>query len=182
LAHHSSSACWFARSEDPDHAHRARLHGLACFAVVAFVAGGKADDPKTSPVAKAAPPAGKLAKLVVYPSKIVLTGPRDDQRLGVLGIYADGQVWDHSRDAVYSSSAPKTAIVTPGGLVQAAGDGQAVISVDVAGQKAIVAVSVKKASLDMPVSFTQEVQPILTRLGCNQGACHGSQHGKGGSS
>ena len=22
--------------------------------------------------------------------------------------------------------------------------------------------------------------PLLTKLGCNQGACHGSQHGKGG--
>jgi hypothetical protein len=159
---------------------RARLHGLACIAVVAFVAGGKADDPKTPPALKAAPPAGKLAKLVVYPPKIALTGPRDDQRLGVLGIYADGQVWDHSRDAVFSSSDPKTASVTPGGLVQPAGDGQVVISVAVAGQKAMVPVSVTKASLDTPVSFTQEVQPILTRLGCNQGACHGSQHGKGG--
>ncbi|QEH39179.1 hypothetical protein OJF2_77910 [Aquisphaera giovannonii] len=29
------------------------------------------------------------------------------------------------------------------------------------------------------VSFATDVQPILTRLGCNQGACHGAQHGKG---
>lgn len=29
------------------------------------------------------------------------------------------------------------------------------------------------------VSFTTDVQPILTRLGCNQGACHGAQYGKG---
>jgi Protein of unknown function (DUF1553)/Protein of unknown function (DUF1549) len=30
------------------------------------------------------------------------------------------------------------------------------------------------------VSFRHDVLPILTKLGCNQGACHGSQHGKGG--
>ena len=30
------------------------------------------------------------------------------------------------------------------------------------------------------VSFRNEVVPLLTKLGCNQGACHGSQHGKGG--
>jgi hypothetical protein len=30
------------------------------------------------------------------------------------------------------------------------------------------------------VSFRNEIIPILTKLGCNQGACHGSQHGKGG--
>lgn len=30
------------------------------------------------------------------------------------------------------------------------------------------------------VSFNNDVVPILTRLGCNQGTCHGTQHGKGG--
>ena len=30
------------------------------------------------------------------------------------------------------------------------------------------------------VSFRNEVVPVLTKLGCNQGACHGAQHGKGG--
>lgn len=31
-----------------------------------------------------------------------------------------------------------------------------------------------------PVSFSHEVQPLLTRLGCNMGACHGAQLGQGG--
>jgi hypothetical protein len=30
------------------------------------------------------------------------------------------------------------------------------------------------------ISFRNEVVPLLTKLGCNQGACHGGQHGKGG--
>lgn len=34
---------------------------------------------------------------------------------------------------------------------------------------------------DFPkVSFANDVQPILTRAGCNQGACHGAQYGQGG--
>ena len=32
------------------------------------------------------------------------------------------------------------------------------------------------------VGFRNEVVPVLTKLGCNQGACHGGQHGKGDSS
>ena len=32
----------------------------------------------------------------------------------------------------------------------------------------------------IPISFSNEIEPILTRDGCNQGACHGSQFGKGG--
>ncbi len=31
-----------------------------------------------------------------------------------------------------------------------------------------------------PVSFNNDVVPILTRAGCNQGTCHGAQYGKGG--
>src|SRR5439155_6320897 len=31
-----------------------------------------------------------------------------------------------------------------------------------------------------PVSFRNEVIPALTRLGCNQGACHGTPNGKSG--
>src|SRR5204863_1131885 len=41
-------------------------------------------------------------------------------------------------------------------------------------------VQVKRAVADVPVSFSREVVPVLTRVGCNQGACHGAQHGRGG--
>src|SRR5438105_3865350 len=31
-----------------------------------------------------------------------------------------------------------------------------------------------------PVSFREDVMPVLARAGCNQGACHGNLNGKGG--
>ncbi len=37
----------------------------------------------------------------------------------------------------------------------------------------------RAGAADGRVSFATDVQPILTRLGCNQGACHGAQYGKG---
>ena len=46
--------------------------------------------------------------------------------------------------------------------------------------KGIVPVAVEKATADIPVNFTREIEPILTKAGCNSGACHGAQHGKGG--
>src|SRR5207249_6000303 len=48
------------------------------------------------------------------------------------------------------------------------------------GQIRTVAVKVKNASTDVAMDFAREIVPIFTRSGCNQGACHGSQHGKGG--
>src|SRR6516164_1658747 len=36
------------------------------------------------------------------------------------------------------------------------------------------------AHAEVVLNFSTDVQPILTKFGCNQGACHGSQYGKGG--
>src|SRR5438105_9011205 len=33
---------------------------------------------------------------------------------------------------------------------------------------------------EAPVSFSRDIVPVLTKAGCNQGACHGAQHGRGG--
>ena len=45
----------------------------------------------------------------------------------------------------------------------------------------LVLLSGFSSAQDFPkVSFTNDVQPILTRAGCNQGACHGAQYGQGG--
>lgn len=37
-----------------------------------------------------------------------------------------------------------------------------------------------RATAEEPVSFSRDIEPILTKAGCNQGACHGGQHGRGG--
>jgi hypothetical protein len=109
-----------------------------------------------------------------------LDGPRDGQRLGVLGEYADGRSWDLGPGATFTSSAPRVAAVDARGTVTPAGDGQAVVTVRAGGRTAFVPVTVRHARADVPVDFTREVIPLLTRAGCNQGACHGSQHGRGG--
>lgn len=47
-------------------------------------------------------------------------------------------------------------------------------------QRAVPAAGRAAAAAGAPISFLNDVEPILTRAGCNQGACHGSQFGKGG--
>jgi hypothetical protein len=134
-------------------------------------------DAQEQPVAK--PPQAALSGLTVYPKQVQLQGARDEQRIGVLGAYADGRTWELSRTARYSSSDPQIARVD-GGIVRPVGDGTAVITVEAGGQKQTIAVKVAQATADIPVDFTREIVPILTRAGCNQGSCHGAQHGRGG--
>ena len=40
--------------------------------------------------------------------------------------------------------------------------------------------TVSGPTAEVPTSFVREVMPVLTKAGCNQGACHGAQHGRGG--
>jgi hypothetical protein len=130
--------------------------------------------------ARPQPPTAALRALMVFPEKLSLVGPRDEQRLAVVGEYADGRRWDLTRQAAFTSSAAKVAGVDAGGVVRPEGDGQAVVTVEAGGLKKTVAVQVQKAAAEVPVSFAREIVPALTKAGCNQGACHGSQHGRGG--
>ena len=125
-------------------------------------------------------PAAEPLSLTVYPSRVELSGPRAEQHLGVLGQYPGGRQADLTRGARFVSSNPKVASVDATGLVRGLKDGAATVTVEAAGRKATVAVHVRGANDEAPVSFSREVSPILTRAGCNQGACHGSQHGRGG--
>src|SRR5208283_1099673 len=95
------------------------------------------------PATKAAPPAAPLQSLAVYPAEVHLNGPRDTQRLGVLGEYADGRRWDLSRAARFASSAPEVATVDAAGLVRGVSDGEATVSVEANGQKATARVRVQ---------------------------------------
>src|SRR5207244_13260533 len=49
-----------------------------------------------------------------------------------------------------------------------------------AGRMAPEAANARGATAEVPSSFVREVVPVLTRAGCNQGACHGAQAGRGG--
>src|SRR5207244_4797212 len=118
--------------------------------------------------------------LSVFPTRITLDGQRDSQRLGVLGRYADGRLKDLSREAKYTSASPNVARVDAAGIVQPVSDGETVIHVIASGQTVSVPVRVKGSTADQLMDFTREVLPVLTRAGCNQGACHGGQHGRGG--
>ncbi len=126
------------------------------------------------------PPRGSPKKLIVYPSQIALVGPRDEQRMIVLGVWPDGRQWDLTASATYKITTPTTATVDKAGMVRPAADGVTTLEIRAADTSATVKVAVASTSADRPVSFGTEVQPVLTKFGCNSGNCHGAQHGRGG--
>ncbi|MBY0229494.1 MAG: DUF1549 and DUF1553 domain-containing protein, partial [Gemmataceae bacterium] len=109
---------------------------------------------------------------------VLLDGPRAEQRVGVLATLADGSRRDVSRRASFRLMKPVARL--DAGLLRPESDGAAELSIQVGGVSATIPVEVKGSKADRPTSFVREVVPLLTRHGCNSGACHGSQHGKGG--
>jgi hypothetical protein len=150
------------------------LHGLCLAAVLVGVGALPAAEPKADP------PTAALRSLTLFPARIDLDGPRAEQPVLVLGEYADGRRWDLSREATFVSGSPKVASVDAAGVVRPAGDGEAVITVRAGGASATVPVKVRNATAEVAVSFVREVVPLLTRAGCNQGACHGAAVGRNG--
>ena len=70
--------------------------------------------------------------------------------------------------------------MTSGGRVLPLSNGTTEITARQGGQ--LVKVSVVCTRLDeiLPVHFGNQVVPILTKMGCNSGGCHGKASGQGG--
>ncbi len=118
--------------------------------------------------------------LEVWPAKIALNGPAASQRILVIGVFADGSKQDLTATSQIKAAPESPVAIDKLQRVHPRADGKGELIVSAMGTTAKVPVEVAKSTTPRVVSFRNEVQPILTKLGCNMGACHGSQHGKGG--
>jgi len=119
-------------------------------------------------------------RLEIIPTSIRLDGPAATQRLLVTAILSDGSRRDVTDEAAFTSSTPKTAAVSKTGEVTPRADGAAVIVAKWHGSTAKTSATVANAKRPVVVSFVNDVVPVLSRLGCSAGACHGAAQGKGG--
>ena len=120
------------------------------------------------------------ARLVVQPAALELSGPQARHRLLVTAVAADGRAADVTAEASYAGADPMVAAVDAAGECTARGDGTAAVTVRHAGLSAEVKVTVRDSGSARPPSFLNDVMPLFTRLGCNQGACHGKGAGQNG--
>jgi hypothetical protein len=130
--------------------------------------------------ADAAAPSALVGELQVQPTSLVLGHPRQPHSLLVTGRTADGLSLDLTAQAAYRSSNEKVARVDVLGWVQPIGNGSADITVTAGGKSVVVKATVKLPQREPAYSFRHEVMPVLSKGGCNQGACHGYSLGKNG--
>ncbi len=120
------------------------------------------------------------AEWKLLPADVTLTGPHASQRLIFVSEDGGHAAADRSPDAKFTSSKPGVATVDERGVVRPVGDGEAVITATHGDAQATARVKVVRAKQATPFSFTNDVIPLLTKAGCNSGACHGALAGKGG--
>jgi hypothetical protein len=117
--------------------------------------------------------------LTAYPPAVTLDSGLDAHRLVVVSSDRQGITIDVTKAAGVAFSKPGVA-AWRGGALLPLGDGETVATVRHEGRRATVTVTVRGADIQPPVSFRNDVIPVLTRSGCNSGACHGAAAGKNG--
>lgn len=146
---------------------------LALALFVAGVCGGAVSH------AADAPPA-VYKSLGVSPSEFVLRHPRQPQSIQVLATTADDFSVDLRSTAKFTVADGKMVRVDSQGWAWPLSNGQTTITAAVAGKTLTMSVRVELSPTEPPYSFRHEVMPVLTKAGCNMGACHGYSLGKNG--
>lgn len=130
-----------------------------------------------------APPKPAVQKLFqsikIFPSEIVLGSRRSSQRVVVQGFYADGYSEDITAKAKVSVGDAKIAQVASGVITPLA-SGSTAVTATLGGLSASAPVSARNIDQTPKWSFRNHVIPVLTKTGCNMGACHGAAAGKNG--
>src|SRR5262249_8606373 len=128
--------------------------------------------------AHAAAPAPRPAKLEVQPQRVTLAHAGDSARLVVTAVWPEG-VTDRTRTVRYTPAHPAVVSVSDSGVIRPKKAGSTTITVSEGNLTLTVPIEVKSGTTP-PVSFANDVMPLLARYGCNAGACHGSASGKKG--
>lgn len=125
-------------------------------------------------------PAGtKVVRLEATPAAIELKHRYDYRQILVTAQLESGEKIDATRMAPFAAP-PELIKISPNGLVRPVADGQGEITMSFAGHSVKIPVKVSGQNEKYHVSFVRDVMPVMSKIGCNQGTCHGAADGKAG--
>jgi hypothetical protein len=139
---------------------------------------GFATEQKKDASSEAVPQIPTIKSLHIEPASLTLKHGRDERRVLVMGKTDSGQVIDLSSMAVLKTDSAAVEVDSQK-YIHAKAKGEAVIKVSAAGREAKLSVKVEDAATP-PVRFVRDIEPLLSKVGCNAGTCHGSAKGKNG--
>ena len=124
-------------------------------------------------------PKQKIVSLTIEPAKIALDGKFAAAQVIVFAKLQSGEVADVTRLATLKLGGD-CAEVSKSGHLEARKNGSVTLNAEISGQKASAAIEVGGVVENAAVDFIRDVNPVMTKLGCNAGTCHGAKEGKYG--
>ncbi|MSR48246.1 MAG: DUF1553 domain-containing protein [Planctomycetes bacterium] len=156
-------------------AHHLATLLAATLSMFAVADAGVAPDEATA----AALPLDRVVALEVHPAHALLDGRYETAQLVVRGRLDDGQWIDCTRDFTATLDGDVVHVDARARLLPQR-DGDTTLTVRVGANVATIPVTVRGVAMPASPSFTNDVTPMMSRLGCNAGTCHGSAKGKNG--
>lgn len=128
----------------------------------------------------AASTAGKadVESIAAFPASLTLRAHRGGHRIAVTGRAGDG-FEIHLTDAKLASDKADVAALNSHGEIVGLKPGQATVTATASGRSVTIPVTVEPEPAG-GVSFKQDILPVLSKSGCNNGGCHAKPDGQNG--
>ena len=111
------------------------------------------------------------AKLSVFPESVTLGSPESSEQLIVIATDENGVTSDVTRQVTVSFAPEGCATINSQGRVIPLEDGQSTLTLRLNNLSVDVPVRVSGITNPPPVSFRDQIIPILSKSGCNSGGC-----------
>lgn len=121
----------------------------------------------------------KVTQVTVEPTEIHLQNRFDYRQLLLTGMLSGNEKLDVTR-MVEQVQVPECVSVTPTGMVRPRKNGQGELVVRIGDITTKIPVKVTNFDDEVRVSYVRDIMPIMSKMGCNAGTCHGSAKGKNG--
>jgi WD40 repeat protein len=120
-----------------------------------------------------------VASLEVLPAAVKITRATEYAQLLITAKMTDGTQADVTRMTSLTLKG-EAASIDKRGMVRPNQDGRATVDVSFNGKTASIPVEVSGMNVAFKLDYVRDIMPITSKLGCNQGTCHGSKEGKNG--
>ncbi|MEQ9066954.1 MAG: DUF1549 domain-containing protein, partial [Gimesia chilikensis] len=119
-------------------------------------------------------------QMKVWPERIHLRGRDSRQQLLVTGISAVETTHDLTREVRFHFKDPQLATIDAAGVITPRAAGKTELQIKWGSHTKSIPIEIAQGDTYLPLDFTNDIAPILTRQGCNGGGCHGKSGGRGG--
>jgi WD40 repeat protein/mono/diheme cytochrome c family protein len=121
-----------------------------------------------------------VASIEVEPANIKIGKPSEYAQILITAKMSDGTRADVTRMAKITAAKGDVVKIDSRGMIRPDKDGATAINISFMGRTASVPANVSGLNVALKPDYVRDIMPITSKLGCNQGTCHGAKEGKAG--